>query len=157
MTWATDRLDQIIAGEVHAPPVVRTLHLGLADAWGPGWVRKRWAPRPEVLNGDGSMFGGYVAALADQILAFAAMTVIADDATYRTVNLQVQFMKVGRAHPLIIEGRVVAATRQLITVEADIRREDGELIARAGAQQIVLPGAPALASPSSRRDDALTT
>lgn len=142
MTWATDRLDQITAGKVDAPPVVRTLHLGLADDWGPGWVRKRWEPRPEILNGDGSMFGGYIAALADQILAFATMTAIADDTTYRTVNLQVQFVKVGRAHPLIIEGRVVAASRQLITVEADFRRDDGELIARAGAQQIVLPGAP---------------
>ncbi|WP_332773673.1 PaaI family thioesterase [Phenylobacterium sp.] len=142
MTWATERLDQIKAGVVDAPPVVRTLHLGLIDDWGPGWVRKRWEPKSEILNGDGSMFGGYVAALADQILAFATMTAIADDATYRTINLQVQFVKVGRAHPLIIEGRVAASSRQLITVEADFRREDGELIARAGAQQIVLPGAP---------------
>ncbi|WP_309644999.1 PaaI family thioesterase [Phenylobacterium sp.] len=142
MTWATDRLDQIKAGVVDAPPVVHTLRLGLMDDWGPGWVRKRWDPKHEILNGDGSMFGGYVAALADQILAFATMTAIADDATFRTVNLQLQFMKIGRAHPLIIEGRVVASSRQLITVEADFRREDGELIAKAQAQQIVLPGAP---------------
>lgn len=157
MTWATERLDQIKAGTVDAPPVVRTLHLGLMDDWGPGWVRKRWEPRMEILNGDGTLFGGYIAALADQILAFATMTAIPGDATYRTVNLQVQFVKVGRALPLMIEARVVAATRQLITVEADFRREDGELIAKAGAQQIVLPGAPVLASPSSRRDDAVAT
>ncbi|MES2894797.1 MAG: PaaI family thioesterase [Pseudomonadota bacterium] len=142
MTWATNRLDQLKAGEAEPPPVVRTLRLGLLDDWGPGWVRKRWEPRPEILNGDGSMFGGYIAALADQILAFAAMTVIAEDATCRTVNLQIQFVKIGRAHPILIEGRVAAASRQLITVEADFRRDDGELIARAGAQQIVLPGAP---------------
>ena len=143
MTWATDRLDQIKAGEVDVPPVVTTLHLGLLDDWGPGWVRKSWTPRLDLLNGDGSLFGGYVAALADQILAFATMTVIDNDATYRTVNLQMQFVKVGRAHPLVIEGRVVAATRRLITVEAGFHSEDGELIARATAQQIVLTGAPA--------------
>ena len=72
------------------------------------------------------------------------MTVVPDDCYYRTVNLQVQFVKVGREHPLTIEGRVVAASRRLITVEASFRRsEDGELIATASAQQITLPKADA--------------
>lgn len=139
MTWATDRLDEIKAGTVDAPPVVSTLSMGLLDDWGPGWARKTWTPKLEVLNGDGSLFGGYLAALADQILAFTAMTVVADDVHFRTVNLQMQFLKVGRAHPLVIEGRVTAASRQLISVEADFRRPDGELIARASGQQLTTP------------------
>ncbi|MFN3512858.1 MAG: PaaI family thioesterase [Phenylobacterium sp.] len=138
MTFWTDQLDLITARKNNPPPVVTTLKLGLAEAWGPGWVRKRWEPDPSILNADGSLFGGYLAALGDQILSFATMTVIPDGATYRTVNLQMQFVKVGRAHPLLIEGRVTAASRRLITVEADFRREDGELIARAGGQQMVL-------------------
>ena len=142
MTWATERLDMIRAGTVDVPPVVTTLGLGLIDDWGPGWVRKSWTPKLEVLNGDGSLFGGYLAALAYQVLAFAAMTAVADDVHFRTVNLQMQFVKVGRAHPLAIEGRVTAASRKLITVEADFRRPDGELIARATAQQVTTPKAP---------------
>ncbi|WP_310542472.1 PaaI family thioesterase [Phenylobacterium sp.] len=67
------------------------------------------------------------------------MTVVPDENYYRTINLQMQFVKIGAARPLTIEGRVTAATRQLITVEADFRREDGELIARAAAQQILMP------------------
>lgn len=139
MTWATERLDALRAGDTHVPPVVTTLRLGTLEDWGPGWVRKTWQPAPEVINGDGSMFGGYLAALADQILTFAAMTVVADHAHFRTINLQMSFMKVGAARPLTLEGRVIASTRQLITVEADFRREDGELIARAAAQQILFP------------------
>lgn len=142
MGWAQERLDAIVAGTVDAPPVVGTLRMGLLDAWGEGWARKRWEPTPEVLNGDGSLFGGYVAALADQVLAFAAMTVTPDDAHFRTVNLQVQFFKVGRAQPLDIEARVVARTRQLISVEADFRRPDGDVIARASAQQVVVAQGP---------------
>ena len=138
MGWAHERLDEIIAGTVDAPPVVRTLRLGLADAWGPGWVRKRWEPHPDILNGDGSLFGGYIAALADQILAFAAMTVAPDDRHFRTINLQVQFLRIGRAEGLDLEARVVAQTRQLISVEADFRRPDGDLIARASAQQLLV-------------------
>lgn len=139
MTFWTDRLDLTVAGNVDAPPVVETLKMGLLDEWGPGWARKRWEPRPELMGGDGSMFGGYLAALADQILTFATMTVVPDGIAFRTVNLQMQFVKVGRAHPLLIEGRVTAHSKRLVTVEADFRREDGELIARANAQQIILP------------------
>ncbi|MBP6545787.1 MAG: PaaI family thioesterase [Phenylobacterium sp.] len=139
MTWATERLDELKAGKTTVPPVVTTLKMGTLEDWGPGWVRKTWQPSPEVLNGDGSLFGGYLAALADQILAFAAMTVVPEENHYRTINLQMQFVKVGAARPLTIEGKVTAVTRQLITVEADFRREDGELIARAAAQQILMP------------------
>lgn len=139
MTFWTDRLDATVAGTVDAPPVVEALKLGLLDEWGPGFARKRWEPRPELMGANDTLFGGYLAALADQILAFAAMTVMPDGVAYRTVNLQVQFLKVGRAHPLLIEGRVTSASKRLVTVEADFRREDGELITRANAQQIVLP------------------
>lgn len=138
MSWAHERLEAIKLGTVDAPPVVTTLRMGLLDDWGAGWVRKRWQPCPEILNGDGSMFGGYLAALADQALAFAAMTVVPDDQHFRTISLQLQFFRIGRAHPLDIEARVVAQTRQLISVEADFRRPDGDLIAKATAQQVLV-------------------
>ena len=147
MGWAHERLDAIVSGTVDPPPVVTTLKMGLLDEWGPGWVRKRWQPSPEILNGDGSMFGGYVAALADQALAFVGMTVVPDDRHFRTINLQLQYFKIGRAHPLDIEARVVAQTRQLISVEADFRRPDGDLIARATAQQLLVAMVPALNEP----------
>ena len=139
MTWATERLEAPKRGETAVPAVVETLRLGTLDDWGEGWVRKRWSPVPEVVNGDGSMFGGYIAALADQALAFAAMSVVPGDSAFRTLNLQLNFVRVGRAEPLEIEARVVAVTKQVITVRADIRRGDGSLIAEATAQQIVVP------------------
>jgi acyl-coenzyme A thioesterase PaaI-like protein len=94
-TWATDRLDALIAGAT-PPPVVEKLELGTLDAWGEGWVTKLWTSKPDLLNSDGSMFGGYLAALADQMLAFAAMTVLPGDHMFRTANLAVSFFKVGR-------------------------------------------------------------
>jgi len=138
MTWATERLDALKAGTAVPPPIVETLRLGQLDDWGEGWVKKSWRPLPELATADGSLFGGYLAALADQVLAFAAMTVVPHDRLYRTVNLQLNFLKVGRDGPLTIKARVVAQTRQLITVRAEFRREDGALIAEATAQQIVM-------------------
>jgi acyl-coenzyme A thioesterase PaaI-like protein len=58
---------------------------------------------------------------------------------FRTINLQVNFLRVVRAQPVQLEARVVAKTRQLITARAEFRREDGELFAEATAQQILLP------------------
>lgn len=138
MTWATDRLEALKRREVEPPPVVTRLGLGLLDDWGEGWARKRWEPQPELLNIDGSMFGGYLAALADQMLAFAAMTVIEELCAFRTTDLQVRFFKLGRAHPLLIEGRVVSRSRSLISVEVEFRREDGELMAKATGQQFIM-------------------
>ena len=140
MTWATERLDALISGKDEPPPVIQTMRLGTLDAWDKGWVGKRWEPDADLLNGDGSMFGGYIAALADQILGFAAMTVIPEGSAFRTINLSVQFIRVGRAHPILAEGRVTAQTTSLITVEASFFREDDKaLIARATAQQMVTP------------------
>src|SRR4029453_13329062 len=104
-TWATERLDEIVNGPVTIlPPVVQALRLGGLDEWGVGWITKRWQPHPDLLNVDGSLFGGYIAALADQALAFAAMTVVPADRVFRTINLNVNFIRVGRAHPLDIEA-----------------------------------------------------
>ena len=138
MTWATDRLDALKGGISNVPPIVQTLKLGLIDDWGEGWVRKSWHPVPELETSDGSLFGGYLAALADQVLAFAAMTVVPQDRLFRTINLQLNFLKVGRSHPLTIEARLVAQTRQLVTVRSEFRRGDGVLIADATAQQVLL-------------------
>lgn len=145
MTWATERLAALQQGTAEPPMVVRTLRLGLFDEWGEGWVKKSWSPCDELASADGTLFGGYIAALADQVLAFAAMTVVPEDTHFRTINLQLNFVRVSRAVPLQIEAHVVAQTRQLITVRADFVRASGGLIAEATAQQILMPLAPQLA------------
>jgi uncharacterized protein (TIGR00369 family) len=139
MTWGTERLAALKTGDADLPPIVRTLRLGLIDDWGEGWVRKSWSPHPDLQTADGSLFGGYLAALADQILTFAAMTVVPGEMHFRTLNLQMNFVRIGRTGPLSIEAKVVAQTRQLVTVRAEFRREDGDLLAEATAQQLLMP------------------
>lgn len=139
MTWAIERLEAIRSGEGVLPPIVEQLRLGRLDAWGEGWVRKTWTPHPSLDTADGSLFGGYIAALADQALAFAAMTVIPDDRHYRTTQLQVSFLRVGRNAPVEIHAQVIAVTRQMISVRASFVQGEGRLIAEASAQQILMP------------------
>jgi uncharacterized protein (TIGR00369 family) len=139
MTWATERLDILKDRSAVLPPVVQTLQLGGLDAWGPGWIRKRWTASPQLLNADGSMFGGYLTALADQALAFATMTVVSDDQAFRTTNLCMNFVRIGRAEALLIEARVIAQSRQMITCRVELKREDGELLAESPPQQLIVP------------------
>lgn len=136
-TWASKRLDSLLLPEAILPPVIQTLRLGGLSEWRPGWIKKHWQPSPELLNVDGSLFGGYLAALMDQALAFAAMTVVPNDKVFRTTNLSVNFIRVGKAEALEIEAIVVAQTSQMLTTRASIRRVDGTLIAEASAQQFL--------------------
>ncbi len=138
MGWASERLDALKAGTVELMPVVKTLQLGGLDDWGAGWVRKTWHPQPELLQSDGTMFGGYLAALADQTLAFAAMSVLPEEHFFKTVGLNVQFFRLSRNEPITIDARVVAQSRQLISVEAEFRNPGGELLAKASAQQMLM-------------------
>jgi uncharacterized protein (TIGR00369 family) len=136
-TWATQRLDALIAGAT-PPPVVTKLELGTLDSWGEGWAKKRWIAKPELMNMDGTMFGGYLAALADQMLAFAAMTTLPEDHIFRTSNLSVSFFKLGRGD-LDIEAKVISQSRQMIAVRATFMSPEGALLAEASAQQILTP------------------
>jgi uncharacterized protein (TIGR00369 family) len=135
-TWATQRLDALIGGAA-APKIVQKLELGTLDAWGEGWVTKRWTAKADLLNDDGSMFGGYLAALADQMLAFAAMTVLPGDHMFRTANLAVSFFKVGRGD-MDIEAKVVSQSRQMIACRVTFSSLEGVLLAEATAQQFLV-------------------
>jgi uncharacterized protein (TIGR00369 family) len=135
--WATERLDALIRGDVVLPPVTQTLRLGTLDSWGPGWIKKTWSPDPVILNADGSMFGGYIAALADQVLTFAALTVVPGNMSFRTINLSTAFLRVGKAEQLKIEAEVTSQTRQIIFARAKFIRPDGQLVAESSAQQFL--------------------
>lgn len=155
MTWATDRLTALAAGDVTPPKVTQTLKLGLFDEWGEGWVRKTWEPHPDVATEDGSLFGGYIAALADQMLAFVALTVVPADMAFRTINLNVNFVRMGVGHGLMVEARVVSRTRRLLTARVEFKNPAGALVAEATGQQLLMPfddatarGVPADAPPS---------
>ena len=136
-TWAHKRLDEIKSPGFVPPAPVTQFRLGLLDTWEPGRVTKRWFPAPEVLHDDGSLFGGCTAALADQMMSFAAMTVIPGDKAFRTINLSLQFFKLCHAETLVIEGRVVAQSKRVISIEVTFARENGTLVARATGQQAV--------------------
>lgn len=136
MTWATDMLNNMKLGTHPVPLVTQTLKLGLIDDWGEGWIRKSWSSQPEFMHPDGTLFGGYIAALFDQALALATMTVVQDDETYRTTNLNISFLSLSQSETVTLDARVVSRSRRLISLEAKMLGSNDQVRAMATAQQI---------------------
>jgi len=146
MSMWQDRLNAIIGGAT-LPRVAERLALGRLKRWGAGFIEKEWEVDPSFCTGEGTsqqaLFGGYVAALADQALAFTAMTVMDEAHYFRTVDLHVTYYDTIPSGKIEIRGRVMNRSRRLLHVEAEFIREDGTLAAKASAIQVVIPYAAA--------------
>ncbi len=120
-----------------APPHVVSLRLPPIDGWEPGRVWCEWTVDPAFMNPAGTLFGGYLAALADQILAFAVMTVLGPDEMFTTSDLRLSFFRPVTGGSLIVEGRVVHRGRHMAHLEADFTRPDRKAVAKATATQVI--------------------
>ena len=65
------------------------------------------------------------------------MTTVPANSVFRTLDLSMTFLRVGKAEPLMIEAHVPSQTRQIISVRAQFVRPDGQLIAEASALQFL--------------------
>jgi uncharacterized protein (TIGR00369 family) len=137
------RLDAIANGTAQLPPVVERLGLGRLTKWSGGFVEKTWEVEPAFCTGAGTeaqmLFGGYVAALADQVLAFTAMTVLDDNRSIRTADLRVSFFRPISTGSVTIRGRVLSVSSTLIHVEAEFLQGNDTLVAKALGVQSVRP------------------
>lgn len=139
MTFWTDRLDELAAGNTALPPVTERLMMGALTRWEKGYVLKEWALDAAFLNPGHALYGGYLGCLADQMLTFAAMTVLTDDESMRTSDLQISYFRPIASGPLRIEGRVVNRSRALIHADIIFTLPDGKLAAKAtGVMSVVL-------------------
>ncbi|MCW5724447.1 MAG: PaaI family thioesterase [Maricaulaceae bacterium] len=116
-----------------APEVVRKLKLGGVDEWGPGYVTKRWRTVEWARNPDGTLFGGYIAALFDQMTSLAGLTVLEDGESTRTARLDVDFLRPVTGVYADIDARVVNKSRSMVHVDATMATGEGKLAARARA------------------------
>ncbi|HEY2707917.1 MAG TPA: PaaI family thioesterase [Caulobacteraceae bacterium] len=137
------RLDRMLAGEQLRAPCGEFLELPVPDGYETGRTWYDWEIDRRLLNSRGFLFGGHIAALADDMACYTALTVLPDGSSAVTSDLRVSYFR--PVHPddgtLHMEGRVVNQSRSNCHVECELtRKSDGKLIAKASA--IVTPGAP---------------
>jgi uncharacterized protein (TIGR00369 family) len=102
-----------------------------------------WDAGPELGFHDGSgghiVHGGMVTTLLDTAMGGACWSVLADDESFLTADLRVEFLRSARPGTLRAEGRVVQRNRRVAFCSADLY-QDGRLIATSRCTQIIRSG-----------------
>ena len=133
-------LDGFIDGSTPEPLVNKKLGLdpALSD-WRPGFVEKRLRVDPELFHGR-ALFGGYIAAIADQVLGLAAMTVLEDGKFFGTTNMSISYLAPVTGGELRVEGEVIRQRSKSIYVECTFFTGD-DIVAKASATQVIYENA----------------
>lgn len=132
-------LDGIAAGRFTPPPHAQLYRIPTIDGWEPGRVWCDWIVDKALIQPQGRLFGGALAAIADEFLGVATLTVLEENELTTTADLSVNFLGAIRAgEKLRIEGRVVSRGRSSVYVEVTFTDEAGNLRAKARATQVAV-------------------
>ena len=114
MTKWTDRLDMLVKSDNLGHKLGELLKLPTVDSWAPGQVKTHWKVHNDYLSINGTLFGGCLTAIADQVASHAAFTVISDDEFTRTIELTTSFFHAITQGQVDIVGTIDHKSRQLI-------------------------------------------
>lgn len=127
----------IVDGKLEKPELVNLMRLPDIDEWTAGKIKTHWQVDEAFFSIGGSLFGGYIASLADQVLSHTALTVLDDDKFFRTISLDVEFYKPIKKGVLNITGAVNHKSKTRLHCQVSFE-QDGQLMAQAkGIQQLV--------------------
>ena len=118
-------------------PAVEWLGHPRLQAYGEHWVEAYWDVEPRALNSRGTIFGGYYGVLADQLLALATMTSLADNEHFVTSDLRISYFRTATEGRVQMRAQVSNRSRRLMHVEGEFRNDAGELLAKAVAVQSI--------------------
>ena len=138
MVWK-EWLDDIVAGTREPPRVVTKLGLPGIEGWERGRVWGHWDLDPDMLNAAGSLFGGYLAALADSFTGLAMMSTLDDTEWFTTSDLRVSYFRPFGKGTLDIAAEVVNRGRRMAHCECVFVNDDDKVVAKATATQVIQP------------------
>lgn len=86
----TVNLNDVIRGESSPPACDTTLGVKVLEA-GEGYAKGLWTIEDRLVNGNGVIMGGFVAAAADIMMAYAITPLLSENQTFASINLQTTF------------------------------------------------------------------
>ncbi len=129
--YGTTRLRALVGVDPdHRPPIARLVDARIL-AVDPGRVRLRYAVKPEFMHPGHAVQGGIVTAYADMAMAMAAQSLCEQGEFIVTTQLSISFLLPVTRGPVFAEGVVVKRGRSTFFLEAVVRDEDGQELARA--------------------------
>ncbi len=92
-----------------------------------------------MVNAAGSVFGGYIAVLADSYVGLAMMSTLADDEWFTTSDLRVSFFRPVMKGTLQVAAEVLNRGRHMAHCECIFVNDDDKVVAKATATQVITP------------------
>ncbi len=113
------------------------------ESVGDGEARLGIELQPHHFNQQGIVHGGLISMLADTAIGLALRSRLGPGLTHRTAQLNVHFLRHSERGRLVGIGRALHSGKRMGYGEAEVRDDDGELLARASGTFIILaaPGA----------------
>jgi len=130
-------LDGIVARKVPISKHAETMRIPRIDGWEPGRVWTTWEIDPDIVSPQGSIFGGYLSAVSDEMVGMATLSVIEEGEAFVTADLRVNFFRPAVAGTLNAEATVIHKGRSIAHVEAVFTNAEGKLVAKASATQMI--------------------
>jgi len=130
-------LRAVVAGQLPAPPISRTLDMLLVEVE-PGRAVFEGKAGPHLLNPLGGVHGGFALTLIDSAAGCAVHSELGAGVGYTTVETKANFVRPVPAEGAVrCEGRVLSRGRQIATAEAYLRGPDGKLLAHGTSTLII--------------------
>ena len=141
-----DMLRAIIAGDLPAPTISRTLSFGMAEAE-EGRVVFKGLPNADHLNPIGTVHGGWTATIMDSALACTVQSVLKKGEAFTTTEFKVNLIRpiTPETGEVTCEGKVVSRGRTIGVSECRVTDARGRLMAFGTETCSIFP-APAAAS-----------
>ncbi len=107
--------------------------------YGDGRASLTMEVRSDMLNGAGWLQGGIYVALADEAIALALCTLLADDEKIATIDEHTSFIKGVNAGTIAATGRVIRKGRRVAFADGEVRdAADGALLSRTSTSFAVI-------------------
>lgn len=134
-----DQLRAAVRGELPRPPAAELVGFTLT-AVAEGRSTVVLEAGPQHANPMGTLHGGILCDVADAAMGIAYASTLAEDESFTTLELKINFLKPVWQARLTAEGRVVKRGRTIGLTECDITDENGRLVARASSTCMTLRG-----------------
>ncbi len=123
-------LHEMLAGNLPAPPISKTLQFALTEVE-EGRVVFKGLPDAAFLNPLGVVHGGWAATLLDSALGCAAMSTLKPGEGYTTAEFKVNLVRPILPHTgeVVCEAKLIHRGRTIATVEAYLHDKNGKLLA----------------------------
>ena len=120
-----------------APPAAELLGWELvSESPETGMIEIAFHPDGRMLNPQGTVQGGFVAAMLDDTMGPALVSMSGGTIMPRSIDLNVSFIRPVKPGRVIGRGRVVNQGRSIVFLEAELFDEEGRLLARSTSSAI---------------------